>query len=203
MSTEQISSDSISAAGVDPDKIRTNHPSIARLIDRDHPNGQAVILRDLQRRIGEANAAKGFHERGVKLRAEVEHLRAIADGGSVTVQEDLEEAEQTLREYETARMALIMTEASEAIDETRAGRAADETYYSGGIGYSVDGDIDEGEATDANGNPRKPEGVPSEIADVVIRSFDFAHEAGFDLADIIFEKLAYNATRAHKHGRKF
>lgn len=207
----EIRSDSIAASDVDPEKLRANHPSIARLVDRDHPNAQAVVLRDLQKRIGEANAAKGFHEEGERIREKLE-TRGIAlqdalsgsNPGAVEIISGVARgAAADLRNYETSRIALIVTEAAEAIEELRNGRESNETYYSGGIGYSVEGDLDESEATDANGNPRKPEGVPSEIADVVIRSFDFAHEAGFDLADIIFEKLAYNATRAHKHGRKF
>ncbi len=48
----------------------------------------------------------------------------------------------------------------------------------------------------------KPEGVPSEIADIVIRCFDFADEAGFSLINAILEKLAYNNTRAHLHGKQ-
>lgn len=49
----------------------------------------------------------------------------------------------------------------------------------------------------------KPEGVPSEVADIVIRAFDYAYLAGFSLADIIKEKMDYNATRAFMHGKKF
>lgn len=148
---------------------------------------QTIALRQLQQRIGEANAAKGFHEEGDDLRARIAGI----------------DVPQYLRNYYTARLALITTEVAESIEELRNGRQVDETYWSGGIGFETDGDVTEDESADANGNPRKPEGVPSEVADVVIRAFDFAHEAGFDLASIIAEKLAYNATRAHKHGRKF
>ena len=37
----------------------------------------------------------------------------------------------------------------------------------------------------------------------MIRCFDFAYTEGFSLADIIIEKLAYNATRERLHGKKF
>lgn len=47
----------------------------------------------------------------------------------------------------------------------------------------------------------KPEGVPAELADIVIRVFDMAKAYGIDLADAIEEKMAYNMTRPHKHGR--
>jgi NTP pyrophosphatase (non-canonical NTP hydrolase) len=50
--------------------------------------------------------------------------------------------------------------------------------------------------------PPKPEGVPSELADVVIRALDAADAWGIDLGAVIEEKLAYNATRGHRHGGK-
>lgn len=159
------------------------------------------VLGALQKRIGEGNAAKGFHEFGRilrrLLRAEAAH--PANDGG-----ESRNLAEGNLRDYETARLALITTEVAEAIEELRSGRRSDETWYSAKVGGSTYA-WNAGEKPDVLDDDviGKPEGVPSEIADVVIRAFDFAHEADFDLASIIFEKLAYNATRAHKHGRKF
>lgn len=79
------------------------------------------------------------------------------------------------------RIALIMTEASEAIEEIRDGHDITERYY------REDG---------------KPEGVLSEIADVIIRALDFTGYYGLDIADAIAEKLTYNATRGHRHGGK-
>ncbi|MBT2484781.1 MULTISPECIES: hypothetical protein [unclassified Microbacterium] len=166
------------------------------------------VLRDIQKRIGEANAAKGFHEEGLKIRDQLDAVRSINRAGGLSEGPDgkpdpEENWEAILRNYQTARLALIVTEAAEAIEELRNGRRSDETWYSA----KVNGDTyawAAGEKPDVLDDAiGKPEGVPSEIADIVIRSFDFAHEAGFDLASIIFEKLAYNATRAHKHGRKF
>ena len=124
-------------------------------------------LRDLQKRIGKANAAKGFHR-----------LNHFEDGPD----------DAAIADYTVARLALIATEVAEAIEEVRTGHAADKTYYSG---------------ENSGTRPRKPEGVPSELADVVIRAFDFAHEFGIDLAAMIEEKLAYNKTRPHRHAKQF
>jgi hypothetical protein len=85
---------------------------------------------------------------------------------------------------------LIVSEVVEAHDEIRNGKPADKTYYPTSVGVDT-------------GAPHKPEGVPSEIADVVIRCFDFAYTEGFDLAGIIAEKLIYNASRERLHGKKF
>lgn len=48
----------------------------------------------------------------------------------------------------------------------------------------------------------KPEGVASELADVVIRVADMCGVYGIDLNNAIKEKLAYNKTRPHMHGGK-
>lgn len=150
------------------------------------PANQYRALRDLQARIGQANAAKGFHEEGDRLR------RTAEDAAN-------------LRRYYSEKLLLIVSEVTEAQDELRSGRAVDETYYSGGTFVAIDEGqpFSDADPRDSMGNLRKPEGVPSELADVVIRAFDFADEAGIDLAAIIDEKLAYNQTRPHLHGKKF
>lgn len=47
----------------------------------------------------------------------------------------------------------------------------------------------------------KPVGIPSELADVVIRACQFAAEYRIDLVRAIEEKMAYNETRPYMHGR--
>lgn len=107
--------------------------------------------------------------------------------------EDRPKEGQALADWQGNKLMLIVSEAVEAHDEIRNGKTSKETYYPTAVyGASV---IDDG--------PFKPEGVPSEIADIVIRCFDFAYTEGFSLAGIIAEKLEYNATRAYKHGKKF
>lgn len=92
-----------------------------------------------------------------------------------------------LTNWQGNKLLLIVSEIIEAHDELRNGRDADETHY-----LTCFGD-----------RPDKPEGVPSELADVVIRVLDFCYTEGINLDAMITEKLAYNATRGHKHGKTF
>ncbi|WFR64178.1 hypothetical protein P9222_08390 [Paenibacillus amylolyticus] len=48
----------------------------------------------------------------------------------------------------------------------------------------------------------KPCGIPSELADIVIRVLDVCGHYGIDLEKAIQEKMAYNATRPQRHGGK-
>lgn len=106
------------------------------------------------------------------------------------------------------RIALMHSELSEALEELRAGHAANETYYPirplpmtlpSGVG-SYD-EAAKRHIEKQRGN-RKPEGVPSEMADVVIRILDFCGANEIDLEAIILEKLDYNASRGRMHGGK-
>lgn len=48
----------------------------------------------------------------------------------------------------------------------------------------------------------KPEGLPSELADAVIRVLDMAGAMGINIEAAVAEKVAFNATRPHRHGGK-
>jgi NTP pyrophosphatase (non-canonical NTP hydrolase) len=52
------------------------------------------------------------------------------------------------------------------------------------------------------GKTPKPEGVPIELADVVIRLGDLCGQHGIDLQEAVRIKMQYNATRSHRHGGK-
>lgn len=150
-----------------------------------NPNNKGLRYQfdGLQKVIGEGNAARGFHDEGDWARHRAHSKDALPRDAA------------NLRNYYMTKVALMMSEGAEALEELRSGREADEKYYSHNGTVTI---FD----TDPNGNLTKPEGVPSEIADIVIRAFDFADEAGFSLIEAILEKLAYNDTRARLHGRQ-
>lgn len=99
-----------------------------------------------------------------------------------------------LGHWQGNKLMLMVSELVEAHDELRNGHAANETYYP----TKPDGTT----ITTQEVNLFKPEGVPSELADTVIRIFDFCYTEKIDLGAIIAEKLAYNRTREQMHGGK-
>ena len=97
--------------------------------------------------------------------------------------------------YDTERMcgdflSNIHCEISEAWQEFRNGQNLNEVYYK---------DIysDQGIEIDI-----KPEGFPIELADAVIRIFDYAEFLEIDLEAVMKEKMQYNERREYRHGGK-
>lgn len=84
------------------------------------------------------------------------------------------------------QIALMHSELSEALEDYRDGKMQLEFLTVGGPAYP-------------NG---KPVGFPTELADVIIRVVDCAHELGIDLDEAVRVKMEYNATRPYRHARK-
>ena len=52
------------------------------------------------------------------------------------------------------------------------------------------------------GTADKPEGIPAELADVILRILDMCGQYGIDISSALAEKHEYNKTRPYKHGGK-
>lgn len=99
--------------------------------------------------------------------------------------------EKGFYEFVASKLMLIVSEVVEALEEVRTQKDLSKTYYSkvkdtGAKIYCSD----------------KPEGVPSELADVVIRVFDLCGYLNIDIEKAIKEKMNYNSIRSYKHGGK-
>ena len=79
------------------------------------------------------------------------------------------------------KMLLVISEITEALEEFRSHHGIKEIYYN-------------------EHSHTKPEGIPIEIADAVIRIFDFCEANGIDLEAALRTKMSYNKTRPFRHG---
>jgi NTP pyrophosphatase (non-canonical NTP hydrolase) len=147
--------------------------------------------------------AKGWHT-DEAYRALVEHALEQAKGAELpkAVQDLIVESEKRTRLANGVnlpeRLMLIVTEAAEAMEELRNAHVDPQKTY-------TVADPREGETKPAYFDyveGTKPEGVGSEMADIVIRVLVDCKRAGIDIATEIKRKARYNATRAFRHGGK-
>ena len=96
------------------------------------------------------------------------------------------------------------------LEEARAGEPANQNYYEcrredgkKPIYQGTENACWESESYRKNCRFAKPCGIPSELADAVIRIADLAGALGIDLDRAIAEKMAFNEKRPYKHGKKF
>lgn len=115
----------------------------------------------------------------------------------------------------TETTMLIVTELAEAVEEDRAGRPGvwylhpdgaalasndeDVIHRDGGTAHRRD-DLD---GVPDFGLPLKPEGIDIELIDALIRLLDLLGSREADVDELLKQKLAFNQTRAPKHGKAY
>lgn len=112
-------------------------------------------------------------------------------------------------------VALIHSEASELLEDHRSGEEPTKIWYETKmLAYDGTGEpimFDGKQLTVAVRLPRpttsegqllKPCGIPSELADIIIRVLHFSGKHRIDIEKAVMEKMDFNASRPFKHGGK-
>lgn len=90
-------------------------------------------------------------------------------------------------------LMLMVSELAEALEDYRKGVDIKTMWYKG---------YDSTAKVDKDGKLQKPCGIPSEMADVIIRVLHFCGKHGIDIEQAVREKMAYNESRPFMHGKK-
>jgi len=100
-------------------------------------------------------------------------------------------------------IALMHSELSEALEDYREGASPKKVWYEErpAIKGTFAPILHDEQSEDPN-IIYKPCGIPSEMADVIIRVLHFCGKHEIDIEAAIAEKMAYNDSRPYKHGGK-
>lgn len=184
---------------LDAETLSISHTKIRQMVAgcRD-----ALVLRRKIKRTGEemVNAGKLIVALVKALEEEKAKAAEPRRGEHLTLGELIRDAHETARVKGWwdkpatfgDRIALIHSEASEALEEYRKFGLSELLYY---------GDPVAGPHPCAK-PPYKPEGIAAELADIVIRVADMAGGLDIPLVKAIEAKLAYNRSRTYRHGGK-
>lgn len=141
--------------------------------------GEALTLNGLVELAHEYSVAAGWWDECLPY-AEVETPDPEGGRPYVHSEPDRSAAPRITPETASSKCMLVVTEIAEAVECVRDGQI-----------YAF-----RDAATD------KPEGLPFELADAIIRIADLAGAYGIDLDAAVREKMAYNRTRPFRHGGK-
>jgi NTP pyrophosphatase (non-canonical NTP hydrolase) len=149
-------------------------------------DSEFFYISKLSQEAHERSRKSGFHER-------MERAEVLSDKLCMgTLEYDCAQEETLKKALEHGgvdvpeKLMLIVSEVSEAMEC-----------------YRKSPDLDAGAVTcDEARAGKKPEGMGSELADVVIRTIELAYALNIDIGKAIETKMAYNETRSYKHGGK-
>jgi hypothetical protein len=167
-----------------PNPNQLSLPSL-NLIDEEVEEGTDLSIRrnrfisafnDMATSVHQTAVSKGWWDSSV---ADMLDEMAAIDIRNENTSHNLRKIAHTIRERNDGEMiALIQSEASEALEALRLGNPPDDKI---------------------------PEfsGVEAEFADVIIRIMDLSARRGWRVAEALVAKAQMNTTRAYKHGKNF
>ena len=100
-------------------------------------------------------------------------------------------------------LMLCVSELAEALEAHRKNRKADLPAYHNAIAALSPQEKLEAKAINTLFKNHIKDSFEDEIADTVIRLFDMSEAFGIDLEWHVQQKLAYNKSREHKHGKAY
>jgi hypothetical protein len=106
-------------------------------------------------------------------------------------------------------LMLATSELAEALEEHRAGNGAHYYKYIMSPALSMDWEDRQRiesmtrSELDHLGIRKKPEGVAVELVDCIIRCLDTLYDLDVDIDALVLEKMDYNNSRPHKHGKAY
>jgi NTP pyrophosphatase (non-canonical NTP hydrolase) len=156
-------------------------------------------LREIAKECWKISDEHGWHEPDKVLSDSAaairRHMDFVGDSAEATFIDICEMLEKKAKDPDVmGKLTLIHAEVSEAVEAFRNPLwDIKKTYVKGPEGSWIEADVY---------TSGKPEGLGSELADVVIRAFDLAGILGIDIATEIHRKMTFNRSRPHRHGGK-
>jgi len=166
--------------GADPEWMARHRPTAEQLARvEDLGRSMEQPLGDLARRIYRWSRGQGFYDEG--------QVRPF-DGQLALVHSEVSKALEHWRDGHEPD-ELFFTRREPVVSEPAASIEATRRFHP--VGHA-----------DALDEGWKPDGVPIELADVLIRVLDIMAHHGLDPDELVELKMAYNLTRSHRNGGK-
>jgi NTP pyrophosphatase (non-canonical NTP hydrolase) len=100
-------------------------------------------------------------------------------------------------------VALMHSELSELLEDHRKGREPNEVFYVRKVDVTLLVGMTKVEIEcNRDDSDAKLSGIPSELADCIIRCLDFAGQHNIDIESVLIEKMKHNESRPYRHGGK-
>lgn len=155
-----------------------------------------TVLSDIEAIMGNDNQGRDSNPLETLARADISWCMNALRDNCLSIAKSKGFTEATVAED----LCLFHSEISEALEDHRKGKTPNEYWYT--YKHESGPDVVTDKPTRDDGRLTKPCGIPSEMADIIIRVLHFCGKHDIDIAKAIKEKMAFNSTRPHMHGKK-